>query len=149
ETEWQAADISDAQSVGHWITDCDSRQPIDLVVASAGIGGATVFAPDCGEDLDAAHEIIATNVLGVVNTVIPLLPRFVARGNGHVVIMSSLAGFLGLPQSPLYSASKAAIRVYGQGLRRLLAPRGVLVTVVCPGFVKTPMSASWPGPRPG
>jgi short-subunit dehydrogenase len=62
--------------------------------------------------------------------------------------MSSLAAYVGLPHSPLYSASKAAVRVYGQALRRLLAPSGVRVTVVCPGFVETPMSASVPGPRP-
>jgi short-subunit dehydrogenase len=80
--------------------------------------------------------------------VIPLLPRFVARGRGHVVIMSSLAAHIGLPDAPLYSASKAAIRVYGHGLRRLLGPKGIRVTVICPGFVATPMSASVPGRPP-
>jgi short-subunit dehydrogenase len=148
DVEWHAADITDAEAIGQWITDCDSRQPVELVIANAGIGGAAVFAPDAGESLATAHDIIATNILGVANTVIPLLPRFVARGNGHVVIMSSLAAYIGLPQSPLYSVSKAAVRVYGQALRRLLGPSGVRVTVVCPGFVETPMSASWPGARP-
>jgi len=128
--------------------ECDGRQPIDLVIANAGIGGAAVIAPDTGEMLAAAHEIIGTNVLGVANTVIPLLPRFVDRGKGHVVIMSSLAAYVGLPQSPLYSASKAAVRTYGQALRRLVAPSGIRVTVICPGFVETPMSASVRGPRP-
>jgi short-subunit dehydrogenase len=148
ETQWHAVDITDAQAAGQWITECDSLQPVDLVIANAGIGGAAVIVPDTGETLTAAHEIVATNILGVANTLIPLLPRFVARGNGHVVIMSSLAAYVGLPQSPLYSASKAAVRVYGQALRRLLAPSGVRVTVVCPGFVETPMSASLPALRP-
>ena len=53
-----------------------------------------------------------------------------------------------MPQAPLYSASKAAIRIYGQGLSRLLEPKGIRVTVICPGFVDTPMSASVPGERP-
>ena len=148
ETEWQAADIADAETVGQWITDCDSRQPIDIVIANAGIGGASVVVPDTGETLAAAQQIVATNILGTVHTVLPLLPRLIARGKGHVVIMSSLAAYVGLPQAPLYSASKAAIRVYGQALRRLVAPRGVCVTIVCPGFVETPMSASVGGPRP-
>jgi short-subunit dehydrogenase len=55
---------------------------------------------------------------------------------------------MGLPQAPLYSASKAAVRVYGHALRRLLAPKSIKVTVICPGFVDTPMSASLSGNRP-
>ena len=148
DAQWRAVDIAEAKDVGQWITECDSRRPVELVIANAGIGGAAVIVPDTGETVGTAHEIIATNILGVANTVIPLLPRFVGRGKGHVVIMSSLAAYVGLPQSPLYSASKAAIRVYGQALRRLVAPRGVRVTIVCPGFVETPMSASVDGPRP-
>ena len=148
EPEWHVADIADAHSVGQWITDCDTRQPIGILIANAGIGGSAVIASDAGETPDIAQKIIATNIQGVANTVIPLLPRFVARRTGHVVIMSSLAAYTGLPHSPLYSASKAAVRVYGQALRRLLAPNGVRVTVVSPGFIETPMSASVPGPRP-
>jgi short-subunit dehydrogenase len=146
--EWHTADIADADDVGQWITDCDARRPVDLVIANAGIGGSAVIAPDSGETPAVAQKIVGTNILGVVHTVIPLLPRFVARGKGHVVIMSSLAAYVGLPHSPLYSASKAGVRVYGQALRRLLAPSGVRVTIVCPGFVETPMSASVQGPRP-
>jgi short-subunit dehydrogenase len=71
-----------------------------------------------------------------------------ARGAGHIAIIGSLAGYLGLPHAPAYSASKAAVRVYGEGLRRLLKPAGVRVTVVCPGFIETPMSASLPMPLP-
>jgi short-subunit dehydrogenase len=119
-----------------------------MVIANAGIGGEKVIAPIAGEPLTVAREIVETNILGVTNSVIPLLPRFVARGRGHVVIISSLAAYLGLPDAPLYSASKAAIRVYGHGLRRLLGPKGICVTVVCPGFVATPMSASLPGRPP-
>ena len=72
----------------------------------------------------------------------------VERRAGRIGIISSLAGHCGLPQSPAYSASKAAARVYGEGLRRLLEPSGVSVTVVCPGFIDTPMSASLPVRRP-
>lgn len=147
-TESRAIDVTDSGALTRWIEDCDDQQPVDMVIANAGVGGERVIARDAGETLSVAHDIIATNILGVANTVIPLLPRFVARGRGHVAIMSSLAAYIGLPQAPLYSGSKAAIRVYGQGLRRLLALRGINVTVICPGFVDTPMSTSLPGGRP-
>jgi len=58
--------------------------------------------------------------------------------------LSSLAGLLGMPDCPAYAGSKAAIRIYGHGLRRLLAPHGVQVTIVLPGFIDTPMSRSLP-----
>jgi short-subunit dehydrogenase len=148
DADWQTADVSDPTALGAWIEGCDSSRPVDMVIANAGVGGERVIAPATGEGVSVAREIIETNILGVTNTVIPLLPRFVARRKGHVVMMSSLAAHIGLPDAPLYSASKAAIRIYGQGLRRLLAPNGVRVTVVCPGFVATPMSASVPGRPP-
>jgi short-subunit dehydrogenase len=63
-------------------------------------------------------------------------------------LLSSLAGYIGLADSPAYSASKAAVRIYGDALRRLLKPHDVRVTVVSPGFVKSPMSDSIPGRLP-
>lgn len=148
ETIWRAIDVCDGTTLAAWVEDCDVQRSIDMVIANAGVGGELVIASSAGEPLPVAHDIISTNIQGVANTVIPLLPSFVARGKGHVVLMSSLAAYIGLPQAPLYSASKAAIRVYGQALRRLLAPNGVRVTVICPGFVDTPMSASVPGKLP-
>jgi len=140
----EVGDVTDAAAMQQWVEQCDNREPIDMVIANAGIGGKAVMAPRTGETPTAAAQILATNILGVVNTVIPVLPRLVARRRGHVVIMSSLAAYVALPDTPLYSASKAAVRVYGHGLRRLLAPSGIGVTVICPGFVATPMSASIP-----
>jgi short-subunit dehydrogenase len=118
---------------------CDLRAPLDLVIANAGIGA--VAALDSGEPGSVARQILAVNAIGVVNTVTPLLPRFVARRHGHVAIMSSLAGLIGLPACPAYSASKAAARAYGGALRSLLAPSGVRVSVICPGFIDTPLMA--------
>lgn len=148
DADWQAADVSNSIALGAWIEACDTRRPVDMVIANAGVGGERVIATATGKSLSIAREIVETNISGVTNCVIPLLPRFVERGGGHVVIMSSLAAYVGLPEAPLYSASKAAVRTYGQGLRRLLARSGVRVTVVCPGFVATPMSASLPGHPP-
>ena len=141
-------DVRDGEAIRAFVEESDAQQPITMGIANAGIGGELVIAGSSGETAGVARQIFETNVLGVVNTIAPLLPRFVARGQGHAVIMSSLAAFVALPEAPAYSASKAAVRIYGQALGQLVAPRNVRVTVVCPGFVETPMSASLAGPRP-
>jgi len=135
-------DVTDAAAMQAWAESCEQRQPVDLVIANAGIGGDQVLAGSGGETLAAANRIVATNVQGVLNTVIPLLPGFIARKHGKVVMVSSLAAFIALPDAPVYSATKAAVRMYGHCLRRMLAPHGVAVTLASPGFIDTPMSAS-------
>lgn len=148
DTAIRLCDVRDANAMQGFIEEIDAQLPIAMAIANAGIGGAQVIARASGESAETARAIFEINVVGVVNTVVPLLPRLVARGKGHLVIMSSLAAFVALPEAPAYSASKAAVRMYGEALRRLLAPRNIRVSVVCPGFVETPMSASLPGPRP-
>jgi short-subunit dehydrogenase len=142
------ADVTDAKAMEAAMKTCDLRQPVDLLIANAGIGGRAALACDGGEPGDVARQILATNMLGVVNTVTPLLPALVARRRGRIAIMSSLAALAGLPACPAYSASKAAARVYGAALRSLVAPSGVRVSVVCPGFIETPMTKSLPGHLP-
>lgn len=139
--------IVDAEALAAWVVECDATQNIDLVVANAGIGGARSIASPMGEDIEAAREILTVNVLGVVNTVAPLIPRLAGRGHGQIAIMASIAALVGLPHSPAYCASKAAVSVYGDALRRLLLPTGVSVSVIYPGYVDTPMSASLPFER--
>ena len=141
-------DVRDESVLQEWLLASDDALPIDNLIANAGIGGKNVVTSGVPETAELASQIIETNVIGVINTVAPLIPRFIARRQGHIVILSSLAGLFALPDAPTYCASKAAGRVYGHALRRLLAPYGVKVTVVCPGFVETPMSASLGGSRP-
>ena len=141
-------DVRDAEAMGATLAAIDDRAAVTVLIANAGIGGNAALSPATGELREAAHDLVETNFLGLINTVSPMLPRFVKRRFGHVVLISSLAGYSGLPQAPIYSASKAAVRIYGQGLRRMLRPAGVGVTIVCPGFIDTPMSASLPMSRP-
>jgi short-subunit dehydrogenase len=141
-------DVTDAAAMATWLTNADQTRPIDVVFANAGIGGKAAIAPSQGESNATASSIVATNTLGVINTVTPLLPGFVERQSGHLVVVSSLAGLLGLPHSPAYCGSKAAARIYADGLRRLMRPHRVKVTVVNPGFVDTPMSRSLPTAGP-
>ncbi len=137
-------DVADASDCDSKIRRADIDQPIDILIANAGIGGADVLAPPSGEPVALARRIVDVNLMGVIHTIAPVLETFMRRQRGHIALVSSMMAFQGLADAPVYAASKAAVRTYGQGLRRLLLPHGVCVTVACPGFVATPMSASLP-----
>jgi short-subunit dehydrogenase len=141
-------DVRDREAAARALEAADAQAPVDLLFANAGVGGSDALGGPAGEALVQAHAVFETNVLGVFNTVVPLLPNLVARRRGHIVLTGSIAGLMGLPQSPAYCASKAAVHTYGEGLRRVLRRSGVSVTVICPGFVETPMSASLRMDRP-
>src|SRR5258708_39461276 len=89
-----------------------------------------------------------TNVLGVLNAIHPARPRMMSRGHGQIGIVASLAGFVPLPDAPSYCASKSAVLAYGLALRGLLQPRGIGVSVICPGFVTTRMTERESGWKP-
>ncbi len=88
-------DVTDAANMQRHLLACDTERPVDLVIANAGIGGLAALAPEAGETGEVARQILATNTIGVVNTLTPLLPRLVARRHGQVAIISSLAGLSG------------------------------------------------------
>jgi len=131
-------DVTDADAMARWIDTVDAAAPIDLVIANAGIGAGTGGGFESAEQTRA---VFAVNVDGVVNTVLPLIPRFIGRGRGQIALMSSLAAFRGFPGAPTYCASKAAVRTWGEGLRGDLHRHDVEVSVICPGFVVTRMTA--------
>ncbi|MDB2415153.1 SDR family NAD(P)-dependent oxidoreductase [Rickettsiales bacterium] len=130
-------DICDEGKITAWIEKCDNEKPIDLVIANAGISAGTSGQNESSEQV---KNIFSTNINGVLNTIQPLIDRMTKRKNGQIAIMSSLAGYRGLPSSPAYSASKAAVRVYGEALRGTVAKNNVKVTVITPGYIKTPMT---------
>jgi NADP-dependent 3-hydroxy acid dehydrogenase YdfG len=131
-------DVADQPAMEAWISAADAARPIDLAIANAGISAGSHKGEE--ENAQQIRAVFATNVDGVLNTLLPLIDRMKARGRGQLAIMSSLAGFRGFAESPAYCASKAAERVLGEGLRLRLQPYGVKVSVVCPGFVKTPLT---------
>lgn len=140
-------DVRSRGAMANWIADFDRASPIALVIANAGLMAGT--PPDGHiEPADAGHGVIETNVLGVLNTVQPVIPAMMGRGRGQIAIVSSIAAFIPLPDSPSYCASKSAVLSYGLSLRTLLAPHGVGVSVICPGYVTTPMMMRESGPKP-
>jgi short-subunit dehydrogenase len=112
---------------------------VDVLVANAGMSTTTF-----GARLDAveATDVISINVVGVVNSVAAVLPDMLARGRGHLVAISSLASYRGMPRSGAYSASKAAVSTFFESLRVDLRKSGIDVTVIHPGFIRTPMTAN-------
>lgn len=138
-------DVMDAKSLAIWIKDCDQQQPLDIVIANAGISAGTGGGNESKEQSDA---IFATNFQGVLNTIHPAIELMETRKRGQIAIMSSLASFRGFASAPSYCASKAAVRVYGEGLRGDVASKGIEVNVICPGFIKTPMTDHNPFPMP-
>jgi short-subunit dehydrogenase len=138
-TETVLLDVRDREAAWRTLRELDAREPFDLVLANAGI--ATGLKPgQFAENPDAVRGTIATNVFGVLNTVEPLIDPMCARGRGQIAIVSSIAAIRGLPYSPAYCASKAAVHLYADSLRGNLEPRGVTVSLICPGFVHTPMN---------
>jgi short-subunit dehydrogenase len=112
--------------------------PIDVLIANAGIG-VTDHAANL--DPEKVAEVINVNVLGAVNSVAAVLPEMVERRSGQLVAIASLAGYRGLAKSAAYCASKAALSSFFESLRIDLRHTGVSVTIIYPGFIKTPFTS--------
>jgi short-subunit dehydrogenase len=134
------ADVTDAAATAAWLL---APETLDLVIANAGISGGPGRANR--EAAAQVRHVFATNLDGTFNTVLPAM----ARGVGHIVIIGSIAGLIALPTTPAYSAAKAAldfwVRAAAPGAKR----DGILLTLVRPGFVRTPMTEKNPYFMPG
>ena len=140
-------DVADAAAMETWMRAFDDANPIDLVIANAGISRGT-SADGTPEGLGAFTDQIRVNLLGAANTIEPVMPAMMARRRGQIALVSSIAGFRGLPYSPGYCASKAGMRAYGEALRAALRPYGIAVSVVSPGFFDTEMTQQFRGDKP-
>ncbi|MGF1604945.1 MAG: SDR family NAD(P)-dependent oxidoreductase [Rhodothalassiaceae bacterium] len=130
-------DVADRPAMAALLSELDAKQPLDLIIANAGIGYGEVKLETLH---DITEDVFGVNVHGVFHTILPLLPAMRARGQGQIAIVSSVAGFRGLPSSVPYSASKMAVKGYGEALRGAVARHGLEVSVICPGFVESRMT---------
>lgn len=133
-----AGDVTHGAGLAAFIETVDQQHPLDLVIANAGVSAGTEGGR---ESAAQTRRVLSVNVDGVLNTVLPVIPCMLARRRGQIALMASLAAFRGFPGSPTYCASKAMVRVWGEALRPELAPLGVEVSVICPGFVVSRMTA--------
>lgn len=142
-----ALDVRARHELAKWIRAVDGETPLDLVIAGAGITtGIGLGRPR--EGADAVRAVIATNLIGVLNTIDPVIERMSARGRGRLAFLSTIAAVHGFPYSPAYCASKAAIHSYAEGIRAELLPHGVAVSIIVPGFVATPLNQDIVCPKP-
>ena len=132
------ADVGDRQALHSAFESlADQLGPIDVMVANAGFGAPTRLDPLNTAEVE---QTIRVNVMGVIYSIEAVLPGMLKRQRGHLLAVSSLAAFKGLPGESAYCASKAAVNAYMEGLRISLRTRGITVTTICPGYVQTAMT---------
>lgn len=139
-------DVTDTNALKDWLLEFDRQSPVDLLIANAGVTSILPNNSDA-EPWESVCKVLDVNIYGVFNTIHPLLEPMRKRQRGQIAIVSSLAAFRGMPISPSYCASKAAVKSYGEALRGWLQHDGVQVSVICPGFVKSDLSDQFPEPK--
>lgn len=142
----EPADVREGEMLRRAVANLEGRLgSTGVLVACAGVGGLSSVLNLDTAGLRAMFEV---NVLGVAQTIEAVLPGMIERRSGHIVGISSVAGYRGLPWMPGYSASKAALTTYLEGLRPPLKLRGITITTVYPGFVRTALTADTPFVKP-
>jgi NAD(P)-dependent dehydrogenase (short-subunit alcohol dehydrogenase family) len=136
---WVVADVTDRPALIAAVRQLEERLgPVDRLIACAGIGRFTAATTFPAQEFES---VIRVNLLGVANGVEAVVPGMVERKKGHLIGLSSLASFRGLPRMAGYSASKAGLNALFDSLRVDLRPFGIHVTTICPSFMDTPMNA--------
>jgi len=133
-----AADVADRGLLKAAFDDvCTALGGIDVAIINAG-----THQPVRAWELDAAaaEKLVQVNLMGAINAAALLAPYFAQRGSGRIAITASVAGYGGLPTGLVYGATKAALINFAETLYLDLAPRGVAVHLINPGFVKTPLT---------
>lgn len=130
-------DVLDKNAAEQAIMAANEHKKIDLLIANAGVSSGALGIK---EDTLATRTILETNIYGVVNTVLPVIAAMRKNGAGQIALMSSMAGYRGLRNCPAYSASKNFVKAWGEALRGFLEKDNIQVSVICPGFVKTPLT---------
>ncbi|WP_252107395.1 MULTISPECIES: SDR family NAD(P)-dependent oxidoreductase [unclassified Halomonas] len=140
-------DLTNENALGEWLQHICEQQVPDVMIACAG-KNTHPTGPGELEDWEDVCALLDINLKTPIDMTRHLVPAMKACGKGQLVLISSLAGWHGLPTTPSYSASKAGIKAYGEALRGLLAPYNVGVTVIMPGYVTSRMCNAMPGPKP-
>jgi short-subunit dehydrogenase len=130
ETHASPLDVTNRSAVAAWLQDAAGKLPLDLVICNAGILDEAGRGP---------QQVVEVNLLGTMNTMGPAIDLMRASGGGRIAVTTSLAAFRPQPKAPAYAASKAAVRIYAEGMRAALHATGIELSVVCPGIVATPM----------
>ncbi len=132
------ADVGDRGQLQAAVADLRRQLgPIDLLIANAGVGMPTLLQP---VNIFDVERMVRVNLLGTIYAIEAVLPEMLERRQGHLAAVSSLSAYKGLPGESGYCATKAAVNSYMEGLRIHLRDKGIAVTTICPGFVRTQMT---------
>jgi NAD(P)-dependent dehydrogenase (short-subunit alcohol dehydrogenase family) len=143
---WAVADVTDREALHAAVAKLQERLgPVDLLIANAGIGLETSALSFNAAAIEAQ---IRVNLIGVVNSIGAVLPGMLERQRGQLVAISSLASYRGLPKMAGYCASKAGVNALMDAVRVEVRPHGIEVTTVCPGWIRTPLTANIDVPKP-
>jgi NAD(P)-dependent dehydrogenase (short-subunit alcohol dehydrogenase family) len=144
---WECGDVTDRSSLHRAVATFTERLgPVEILVANAGIGLETSAR---NWQAELVERQIAVNLVGVANSIEAVLPGMLQRRRGHLVAISSVASYRGIPPLTGYCASKAGVNALMDGLRVELRARGIQCTTICPGWVRTPLTANVHLPMPG
>lgn len=136
-TEIFIFDVTSKEAAKEAVIKANNIQKIDLLIANAGVSSGAL---GISEDTLSTRAILETNIFGVVNTVLPMIEVMRQNNGGQIALMSSMAGYRGLRNCPAYSASKNFVKAWGEALRGFLEKDCIRVSVICPGFIKTPLT---------
>ena len=135
---WRVADVTQFQSIQDASTQlAEELGPITMLVANAGVGIETSALDIHPEDMETT---IRVNLLGVSHSISAVLPTMIERQSGHVVALSSLASFRGMPRMAGYCASKSGVNALMEGYRVELRDKNIFFTTICPGWIRTNMT---------
>lgn len=145
----RVVDVCDEAAMAAWIA---AAGRLDLVVANAGISAGT--GDGRAERVGQTRAVFATNLDGVLNTVLPALTAMRGQAavdgvRGRIAVVASIAAFVPAPGAPAYCASKAAVDAWTVATARIARREGVVMTSICPGYVRTAMTARNRFPMPG
>lgn len=136
EVKIEVMDVGNKEGMERVIREAEQVKPLDIVFAVAG----HECAMGANEEITAAtRDVISTNIIGTMNTILPAIPFMRQRRRGQLVLFSSQLGYFAAPLATDYDSSKVFLRIYGEGLRTLLRPCNIAVNVVVPGGMATPM----------
>lgn len=129
----ELVDVTDENAVRDWMERCEAAAPLERVFSNAGIGTGV-------ESEENVRKTFATNVNGNLNVVLSAIELFRRRSSPahkQILVTASIAGYGPLPSCPSYSATKSCMKTWALALRGMLAPEGIKVSAICPGFVRS------------
>lgn len=140
-------DVRDTDRLISEIRKIDAKAPLDLAIFNAGVGG--ISSPKhASESSERVKEVAEVNFVAPLIGASLVAELMAARGRGRIVLIGSIAQHFPLPMAPSYSAAKAGLAMFSEGLRIRIAKHGVMVTLVSPGFIDTPMNHGMEAPKP-